>query len=70
MKDTMAIDQHGQTYHSLGEHPRKALLDRLCRKHASKMYADKRDGSVAHIGYVIAGLWLTLYNVERREITE
>lgn len=66
----MAIDQHGHTYHGLGEHPRKALLERLGRKHADKVYVDKKDGRVAHIGYIIAGLWLTLYKVERWESYE
>ncbi len=63
---TMAIDQYGQTYHDLGPHPRKALLERLSRERASKMYVDTPKGTV-HIGYIVAGLWLTLYSVERIE---
>ena len=63
----MAIDQHGHTHHGLGPYPRKALLKKLGRKHASKMYRDKKDGSVVHVGYVIAGLWLELYEVKRIE---
>ena len=62
----MAIDQHGRTYHGL-THPRRDLLNQLGRKHAAKMYVDKKDGSIAHIGYVIAGLWLTVYEVKRWE---
>jgi hypothetical protein len=61
--DHMAIDQYGQTYHSLGKHPRKALLDKLCRKHASKMYIDSKDGKAYHVGYIIGGLWLSVYSV-------
>lgn len=60
---TMGRDQYGQTYHSLGKHPRKELLNRLGRRHASKMYCDFKDGSTKHIGYIIAGLWITIYNV-------
>ena len=60
----MAIDQYGTTYHDLGKHPRKGLLDKLCRKSTSKMYVDKKDGTSRHIGYIIAGLWLTIYKVE------
>jgi hypothetical protein len=63
MKDLMGIDQYGQTYHALGQHPRKELLSRIGRKSARKMYVDKKDGSTAHCGYVIAGLWITLYEV-------
>lgn len=55
----MAIDQYGQTYHGL-KNPRKDLLARLYRSHADKMYQDP-DGR--HVGYVIGGLWLTLYKV-------
>ena len=59
----MAIDQYGNTYHGL-EHPRKDLLKRLGCTHAEKMYQDKKDGTTVHVGYVIGGLWLTLYSVE------
>ena len=59
----MAIDQYGTTYHGL-THPRKDLLDKLCRSSASKMYVDSKDGKTYHTGYVIAGLWLTVYSVQ------
>ena len=65
--DHMAIDQYGNTYHNLGQYPRKALLERLYRKHADKMYISTRDGRDIHIGYVIAKLWLTVYTVQRME---
>jgi hypothetical protein len=63
-KNTMAVDQYGETYHALGLHPRKALLEKLGRQHADKMYIDKKDGTSVHIGYIIGGLWLTLFAVE------
>lgn len=63
--DHMAIDQYGNTLHALGPYPRKALLERLGRKHADRMYVDDSEGRPHHIGYVIAGRWLTLYKVER-----
>ena len=59
----MAIDQRGHTIHGL-KNPRKDLCEILGRKHVSKMYRDKKDGPAVHIGYVISGLWLTLYKVE------
>ena len=67
MTSTMAIDQYGQHYNDLGKHPRKGLLEKLGYKSAVKMYIDKKDGSVKHIGYIIGGLWLTLYNVSSWE---
>jgi hypothetical protein len=63
----IAVDQDGQMYHALGPYPRKELLQRLGRRRASKMYIDTRDGRTLHVGYVIAGLWLTLYEVKRFE---
>ena len=63
MKSVMGIDQHGTTYHSLGKHPRKTLLVRLDATKADKIYVDDEDGS-KHVGYIIHGLWITLYNVE------
>ena len=60
----MGIDQYGNHYDDLGKYPRKALLEQLGYKNASKMYVDKKDGSSVHIGYIIGGNWITLYKVE------
>ena len=59
---TMAVDQYDNTFHDLGKFPRKALLQQLDRKHADKMYVDV-EGISKHVGYIIAGHWLTLYTV-------
>ena len=61
---TMARDQYGQYYHDLGNHPRTKLLEILGKSKAQKMYVDKVSGGAAHVGYIIGGLWLTLYKVE------
>ena len=66
-KQHMAIDQYGHTHHNLGEHPRAALLDRLSRSHADKMYIDTAGGDIVHVGWVIGGLWLTVYEVRPME---
>ena len=58
----MAIDQYGQTFHGL-TNPRKDLCDRLGKAHAEKMYVETKDGKSRHVGYVIGGLWLRLYEV-------
>lgn len=60
----MAIDQYGQTYHSLGAYPRKALLAKLGRRHADKMFIDTKSGESKHVGYIIAGLWLRVFRVD------
>lgn len=61
---TMARDQYGQTYHDLGAHPRTTLLKRFGRSHADKMYVDPaKGGPPKHVGYIIAGHWLTIYTV-------
>ena len=66
----MAIDQYGTTYHNLGVHPRKTLLNKLGCTHASKMYIDNKDGQSFHAGWIIGGLWLSVYKVEpmRKEL--
>ena len=58
----MGIDQYGRTFHHL-KHPRKDLMKSLCVKHAEKMYIDHKDGNSQHVGYVIAGHWITVYEV-------
>lgn len=52
-KQYIAIDQYGQTWKNL-EHPRKDLMEQIGCRHAEKMY---------HVGYVISGLWLTVYEI-------
>ena len=68
-KNFMSIDQHGQTQHDLGAHPRKTLMERLGRKRVGKMYRDKIDGTAVHVGYVIGQHWCTLYEVKPFEGT-
>jgi hypothetical protein len=62
-KKYMAVDQYGQTYHGL-EKPRRDLMERLGRKHCAKMYVDTKDGDARHCGYIIGGLWLSIYEVK------
>lgn len=62
MAQYMAVDQYGQTHHGLG-HPRKDLMEKLGCKHADNMYVDDVDNNTHHVGYIIAGLWLTVFKV-------
>lgn len=48
------------------DHPRKELLERLNAKRADKIYVDDTNGQAAHVGYIIAGVWYTLYQVAGR----
>ena len=59
----MGRDQYGNTYHDLGKHPRKALLDRIGRSHADRMYQDTKSAGTVCTGYIIGGCWITLYEV-------
>lgn len=70
MKNHMAIDQYGNTYHALGRHPRKTLMERLGRKRAEPMYRDKKDGRTVRVGWVIGGRWLSVYEVKPMEEEE
>ncbi len=58
----LAIDERGQYYKIGNNSPRKWLLDYFGRQHADKMCIDKGKG-YKHIGYVIAGHWLTIYRI-------
>lgn len=59
----IGFDQYNQLYDTLGKFPRKELLYRLGATRADKMYVDKKDGSTVHNGYIINGLWITLYKI-------
>ena len=59
----MAMDQYGQFFHGL-KNPRKDLCEKLGRKHASKMYHDRKDGTARHCGYIIGTLWLEIFEVK------
>ena len=58
----LAIDQYG-THVNLKKHPRKELLTEYGRKSARKIYRDHEDGHTEHVGYIVAGLWFTIYEV-------
>ena len=59
----MGLDQYGNTFHDLGKHPRKALIDKLGGSSTQKMYIDTVDGESKHIGYIVNTHWITLYQV-------
>lgn len=59
----IAIDQYGQKFTLKTNSPRKELLEILGYKSAQKMYVDTKGGQSKHVGYIIGGLWLTIYNV-------
>ena len=59
----IAIDQYGMMYQIGKNPPRKWLLNIFGRQHADKMYCDTVNGEPRHIGYIIAGLWLSVYRV-------
>lgn len=67
-KTYMAVDQYGQTIHDLGPYPRKALLEKLDRKHADRMFRDQKDGPTVHVGWIVAGRWFSVYAVEPMRI--
>lgn len=64
MKNHTAQDQWGNWFHNLGPHPRKELLKRLAASSASKIYRDTAKGTAVHVGYIVAGHWLTLFEVK------
>ena len=65
IKHTMiAIASGRQPIWLEGVHPRAELLSYFGATHAEKVYLDKEDGSTVHVGYIVNGLWFTLYKIE------
>jgi len=58
-KHGVAIDQYGNRFR-FGKYCRRDLADQIPGK-VSKMYRDKKDGTVVQTGYVIGQHWLTIY---------
>lgn len=64
-KPTLYLDQYGNRFWAKTI---KELRNQIGMggSRVSKMYRDKKDGSVVHVGYVVGSHWLTAYQpVER-----
>jgi hypothetical protein len=60
----MARSNFGTTYHLTDpKAPRKQLLAKCGRQHARKVFVDTTTGETKHIGYIVGGVWFTLYEV-------
>ena len=59
----LALGHRGTKHLLRGLHPRSELLDACYRKHADKIYVDRCDGTIAHVGYVVGGEWFILYRL-------
>lgn len=57
----IGIDQYGN-YYKLKKYPRKELMEKFNVQHISKMYVD-RNRETKHIGYIISGHWVSIYEV-------
>ena len=57
----IGIDQYGNVHQIPGIYPRKELMESCYAKHAEKVYVDTKDGECKHIGYIVNGLWIKLY---------
>jgi len=55
-------DQYGNRF-KIDKYPRKELLEQLYATNAAKMYVDKADGSIEHVGYIIKGHWINIYEI-------
>ena len=56
-------DQYGHCIKFNAKFPRKWLLNYFSRKHAERMFVTTSDGKDKHVGWVIAGYWLTVYHL-------
>ena len=64
-KQTLYIDQWGNHWHSNTVKDLRSQIG-MGGKKVSKIYRDKTDGSLVHVGYVVGKHWLTAYQpIER-----
>ena len=56
-KTILYIDQYGNNFWAKTVRELREQVRGAC----SKMYRDKADGSIMHVGYVIGQHWLTMY---------
>ena len=61
-KRFMAKDQFGNTYHDIGPHPRKGLMEVLGYRSAKRMFRDSTEGCV-QVGWVVGPHWCTVFEV-------
>ena len=62
----IARNQMGDVHICVTRWPRRELKAISNGGRISKMYVDGEDGNAQHVGYVIGGLWWTLYKVSGR----
>lgn len=60
MKATLYLDQYGTRFYASTVKELRAQIGMGGSK-VSKMYRDKKDGSIVHVGYVIGQHWLKAY---------
>ena len=59
-----AIDQFGTLHWFRTNNPRRALLEKVGRSRAEKMYQDGPDGKPRHTGYVVGAHWFSVFRCE------
>jgi hypothetical protein len=57
-KWTLYIDQYGQR---IGASTVKELREKVGGGRVFKIYRDKKDGAVVHVGYGVGGRWFDAY---------
>lgn len=65
----IGINQYNEIFY-LKHYPRKDLIEYFNCKNIHKMFVDSIDNKIFHIGYVIKGNWINIYEVipMRKEI--
>lgn len=56
------LDQYGYKYWASNlKELKKAVCPYTKSPKVSKMYRDKKDGRIVHVGYIVSDHWLTAY---------
>jgi hypothetical protein len=59
-KRLLYVDQYGNRFYASTVAELRSQIA-MGGSRVSKMYRDKKDGSVVHVGYVVGEHWLTAY---------
>lgn len=62
------VDQWGNRFYARTVRELRSQIG-MGGSRVSKMYVDRKDGTVAHTGYVIGPHWLTAYEAVEVEVT-
>lgn len=60
----LARDQYGNVHEIFStNYPRAWLMEYYSVRSARKIYRDRKDGSMRHVGWIVAGHWFSVFRL-------